>query len=284
VRLILGAVGALAVVILGALQVTAAVALHAQAVAPSLAHGVPEAIVGAVASLEPHVYEPEALRRVLGADALARGDLARAARFAQSLGTGADRSALEGAIAQARGDDNAAIADYLAAGDLVRLEDFIDAIAARGDYARAETLQSTAIATLQATGAQSDTLAEAYYRDARLLQAHAYALGATTPAGVAYEVRSQDAYTRASALAPLEERYLIALGNQDLNLGQLDAARATFGHLRDLDPSSVEALTGLADASIRAHDPAAAAGYLDAAAQLAPDSPDVARMRARLQP
>ncbi len=283
-RLILGVACLLAIVILGALQVMAAVALRAQAVAPSLAHGAPRAIVDAVAALEPRVYEPEALRRVLGADALARGDLARAARFAQSLNAGADRSAMEGAIAQARGDDSAAIADYLAAGDLVRLEDFIDAIAARGDYARAEALQSTAIASLQATGAQSDTLAEAYYRDARLLQAHAYALGATTPPGIAYEVRSQQAYTRASALAPLEERYLIALGNQDLNLGRLDAARATFAHLRDLDPSSVEALTGLADASIRAHDPGTAAGYLDAAAQLAPNSPDVARMRARLQP
>ncbi len=274
----------LAILVLGALQITAAVALRAQAVAFSLAHGAPGIVAGAVDALEPHAYEPEELRRVLGVHALERGDLARAERFAESLHAGPDRSALEGAIAQARGDDAHAIADYLAAGDLVRLEAFIDAIAARGQSARALALQARTIATLQSAGAQNDTLAEAYYRDALLLQAHAYAIGPAAPAGHAFEVRSQAAYARAAALAPLEERYLIALGNQDLNLERLDAARATFEHLRELHPTSVEALTGLADAAIRAHDPAAAAGYLDAAERLAPGSPDVARMRARLSP
>jgi tetratricopeptide (TPR) repeat protein len=281
---ILGIACACVVLVLGALQVTAALALRAQAAPASLVHVAPQFATRAVDSLEPHAYEPEELRRVLAAGALARGDVARASRFAQTLRPGADRSALEGAIAQARGDDAGAIADYLAAGDLARLEDFTAAIAAHGDYTHALRLQAQTIATLQRTGAQNDTIAEAYYRDALLLQANAYARGATTPAGTALEVRSQAAYARAAALAPLEERYLIALGNQDLNLGRLDAARATFTHLRDLDPGSVEGLTGLADAAIRAHDFATAASELDAAARLAPHSPDVAAMRARLHP
>jgi len=283
-RVVFGAVGAFAILVLGALQVTAAVALRAQAAPASLAYHAPSAVIDALDSLDPHIYEPEELRRVLGAAALARGDIARAARFAQSLHAGPDRSALEGAIAQRRGDDSGAIADYLAAGDLVRLEALIDATAARGDDARALQLQAVTIAALEKSGAQNDTIAEAYYRQGLLLQASAYKTGVASPAGHAFEVRSQAAYARASSLAPLEARYLIALGNQDLNVGQLADAVLVFTRLQEHDPTSLEALTGLADWGIRAHDLGSAKRYLDAAERLAPQSPDVARLRARLHP
>jgi hypothetical protein len=250
-RLVLGAACAIVVLVLGALQVTAAVALRAQAVPVSLARSAPAGLVDAIDALEPHAYEPQELRRVLGANALARGDLAHATRFAQSLHVGPDRSALEGAIAQQRGDDAQAVADYLAAGDLVRLEALVDATAARGDDARALQLQAATIAALATSGAQNDTIAEAYYRDGLLLQACAYRAGVASAAGRAFEDRSQDAYAHASALAPLEARYLIALANQDLNIGRLDDARRLFTHLRELDPSSLEARSGLADTAAR---------------------------------
>ena len=250
-RLGLGVVCALAILIFGALQATAAIALRADASRASLAAIAPPALVRAVEALDPHGYEPEALRRVLGARALARGDLSRADRFARSLRTGPDRSALQGAIAQRRGDEDLAIAGFLAAGDLVRLEATIDAIAARGDDTRALHLQSVTLDALQKTDAQNDTIAEAFYHQALLLQAAAYRANVGTPAGHALEVKSLRSYIRAENLAPLEARYLIALANQHLNLGHFTAARTLFAHLRELDPTSVEAATGLADTAAR---------------------------------
>jgi hypothetical protein len=267
---------------LGALQCVSATALRAVAAPASLAHAMPAPIVRAVAALPPSVLEPQELRRVLGCAALARGDLASAASFADSLHAGPDRDVLEAQIADRRGDRRAAIAAYLAAGDATAVQTQIDALAASGRLDAASDLEAGLLARLAARGAQNDTIAEAYYHLGLLEQAHAYRYPAASAERARRQAQSRDAYATAARLAPLEERYALALANQELNVGDLAAARTLFLRVRDLDPASPDPYTGLADAAIRAHDPQSARSALDAAERLAPGSPAIAAMRMRL--
>jgi tetratricopeptide (TPR) repeat protein len=281
-RIALFALGAIAAVILGGLQAIAAIALRANAAPGSLPYFAPSVLTRAVAALEPSALLPQELRRVLAATALANGNAALAERFANTLVRGPDRLDLQARIEEARGERDAAIVDFLAAGDLASIEARVDALVARDDVAAAQNLQSHAIEALRATRAQNDTLAEAFYRDALLQQARAYEmpLGSRARTSLGYE--SAQSYRLATVYAPLELRYAIALGNQYLNIAQYALARKTFEHIAELDPANIEALTGLADEAIRRRDFADARAFLARARTLSPDSSDVARMAARI--
>jgi tetratricopeptide (TPR) repeat protein len=278
-RIVLVAVCAL---VLGMLQVVSAVALRAAASPASLPHAAPAALVRAIDALPPSALEPQALRWVLGSAALARGDLARAASFAQSLHDDAQRDVLLAGIAERRGDRTEAVADYLAAGDVTALQTQIDALATAGHVAAAIDLETALLERLAARRAQNDTIAEAEYHLGLLDQARAYQFPASAAEHARDQFRSRDAYATALRLAPLEERYALALANQDLNVGDLAAARALFSRVHDLDPSSADPYTGLADAAIRAHDPQTARAELDAAERIAPGSAAIASLRSRL--
>jgi tetratricopeptide (TPR) repeat protein len=274
---------ALAILMLGAYQAIASVALHERATRASLWQAESAILLPAVAHIEPSAWQPQALRRVLASAAIERGDLALARRFVDRLAEGSDRDAMLGMLAQARGDDATAVRAFLAAGDLRAIGARVDALAASGHLDAAVALQNDVVVRLEATHAQTDTLAEALYRTGVLAQQRAYD-ERDASARAAQQAMSVGSYARALKLAPLEERYRIALANEYLNTNDLAAARVEFERLHDLDPTSVEAFTGLADAAIRARDVASARRYLAQARALAPDSPAVAHMAEKLAP
>jgi tetratricopeptide (TPR) repeat protein len=233
--------------------------------------------------LAPAVPVPEPLRLVLAREALENGAPALAARDTAALRPSPDRLALLGGLAQARGDYAAAARDYLAAGDLAWLEGEVDRLAASGRIAQALALQKSIVARLAEDRTEPDVLAEAEFDLGRIEQVQAYRTWILFPGHRAHEVAAGQAYARAVALAPFRERYLIALGNQQLNLSELVAATHTFERARDADPTSVEALTGLGDAALRRGDRATAATYLALARARAPGNESVRILGRRLR-
>jgi tetratricopeptide (TPR) repeat protein len=244
---------------------------------------VPQSIATSVDRLDRAVPVPEPLRLVLAREALRQGNLVLAARDTAALRPSPDRLALFGGLAQARGDYAAAVRDYLAAGDLAWLEGEVDRLSASGRVAQALALQKSIVARLTEDRTEPDVLAEADFDLGRIEQAQAYRTWILFPGHRAHEVAAGRAYARAVALAPFRERYLIALGNQQLNLSELVAATRTFERARDADPTSIEALTGLGDAALRRGDRAMAATYLALARARAPDNESVRILERRFR-
>lgn len=243
---------------------------------------VPAAVGARVDRLDPHVPLPPALRLVLARHALARDDLEYAARAAAGLGPSRDRLALEAEIAERRGDRAAAVRAYLAAGDLAGVEAAVARLEAAGHVTGARALQEEVVSRLSGDRTQSDALAQAYYGLGRIEETSAYALRPRSAERRAAETRALDAYDRASRLAPLSVRYLIAVGNQRLNLGDIPAARRTFERARDADPTSAEPLTGLGDVALRTGARAQARALLARARALDPQSEAVRRLATEL--
>lgn len=270
------------VIACGALQAVASVALRDRAVPLAWVRALPEPVVRVVAAIPPAAIPTTELRLVLGRGALARGDANAADAFAASLGPGPDRSVLLGGIARARDDQPRALAEYLEAGDLPELEDQVEALVRAGDSAGALDLQRRVLARLEAMGEQRDTIGEATYRLGMVLQNRAYAYAPGDRRRTEFARAALAAFERATQLVPLNTHYLVALGNQSLNLSLTQTGRSAFARAHDIDPVAVEPLTGLADAALRAHDAPSARAYLTRARALAPDSPAIASIARRL--
>ena len=276
--------GAALVLLLGAMQILGSVAVRGTAQPGAWVRFVPERFARRVDALDTDLPLPPALRLVLARHALDRGDLALAARDVARMAPSRDRFVLAGDLAEARHDTAAAVAAYMAAGDLAGVQTAVDAQTARGNVAGALELERAAIARLRDDRTQADALAEAYFHLGLLQETQAYAYPVGTPERHANELLAVGAYARASALAPLSLRYLIALGNQQLNLNAIAAAQHSFAHARDVDPTSAEPLVGLADAALRGGDLAAARAYYERARALDPASQSVRRLASRLAP
>jgi tetratricopeptide (TPR) repeat protein len=270
--------------LLGVAQVLGSVALRADARPGSWVRLVPASFAARVDALDPALPVPETLRIVLTRRDIERGDVLLAARNVARLRPSRDRLVLQGELAEARREPGVAVAAYLAAGDVARVQTAIDGLAARGDLAGALALERAALARLANDRTQADALAEADFHLGLLLQARAYRAPAGAVSDRADEQRALDAYARATQLAPLSLRYLLALGNQQLNVADIGAAERSFARARDVDPTSAEPLAGLADAALRRGDRAAARAYLERARALAPASPAVLRVQRRLGP
>jgi len=282
VRIAVVALVAATIFALGILQCLGSVAVRASAERGAWVGFVPPSIGRRVDALETALPLPEALRIVLARHALERGDLDLAARDIARVRSSRDRLALEGGLAEARHDPTAAIAAYLAAGDLAGVRDAVEARVRGGNIDGALALQGAVIVRLQGERTQADALAEAYFELGVLQQTQAYGFYVETPQRRASEVLALHAYLRAVALAPLSLRYLIALGNQQLNLGQLPAASRNFARAHEIDPTSAEPLAGLADAALRRGDTATARSYFTRARALAPSSSALLRLARRL--
>ncbi len=269
-----------AVVVLGTVQALSSVALRSSAQTGAWPVGVPGAIVRAVDTLDPALPLPPALRLVFARAALAAHDLPRAAAEAARLGASRDRYALDGGIAQARGATGAAVTWYLAAGDLSGLETRVDQLASEKRFAQALALQHETIARLRNDRIGLDALAQASFWLGRLEERQAWEFAVGTPERHRHEVRSRDAYADAVKLAPLSQQYLLAYGNQQLNLRQFAAAEKTFERARDVDPTSAEPLLGLGDAAARRGDMQSARAFL-ARARAVDATSEAARRLAR---
>ena len=226
-----------------------------------MAHA-PPGLGAAVDGLDPSLPMPPALRLVLARRALDRHDDPRAQALIAGLGQTPDRLALEGRLADARGDRESAVRMFLAAGDLADLEARIDELAKAGALEAALALQRETVARLARDPTQGDALAQADFALGRLEQRQAYRFPLASPERERHQTSAAQAYERAVALAPLQERYLIAYANELVNAGRLDAAAAGFRRAWDVDPTSAEALAGLGDVAHRQGDDAAARAYL----------------------
>ncbi len=270
-------------VVLGAVQAVASIALRDRAQAPAWVLAVPHTLGARVDHVSLRLPLPSTLRLILARRALDRDDLGDARSATADLPRSRDRLALEAAIDERRGDRVGAVRDYLAAGDLAGVTAAVARLQAAGRSADALALQEEVVARLATDLTQADALAEAYYRLGIAHQARAYAFAVGQPIRGIEERRALDAYERASHLAPLEERYLIALGNQRINVGDLAGARRTFDRARDVDPTSAEPWTGLGDVALKRGDRVAAHAMLVRARAIDPHSDAVRRLATELR-
>ncbi len=257
---------------LAAIQALASIALRGDARSGAWPHLVSQDLAARVDRLGPAVTVPSALRLVLARKAFARGDIALAERDGESLPPSRDRLALEGDVADARGDATGAVRAFLDAGDLSGVERHVDELLAVHREPEALALQRAVVARLRDSPGQADALALAYFDLGRVEEAQAYRLLVGSDERRQHEDRAADAYAQAVARAPFEERYLIAYANQQLNIDDLLAAERAFERARDADPTSAEPLAGLGDAAFSRGDIAAARAYLARARALDPES------------
>ncbi|MBV8750093.1 MAG: hypothetical protein JO103_10305 [Candidatus Eremiobacteraeota bacterium] len=263
---------------LAALQAVSSIALRERAQPGAWVGLVPATTARRVDRLDPSLPLPSALRIVLTRKALDAGELSLAAAHLARLPPSHDRAALYGRLAEARGDETTAVAAYLEAGDLDGLERRVAALEEAHRFADALALQQATVERLRADPTQADALAEAYWHLGRVQQAMAYQLWPTSPERRAAQLRSAEAYRQAVQLAPFSARYLIAAGNQELNLGRLTEARRDFARVHDVDPSSVGGYVGLGEVALRSGDMAAAKGWLVQAQRQNATAPEVRRL------
>jgi tetratricopeptide (TPR) repeat protein len=148
----------------------------------------------------------------------------------------------------------------------------------RGSFDAALALQHAAVARLQTDPTQADALARAYFDLGRLEETEAYRSWVGSAARNRHEALAGEAYARAVALAPLEERYAIGYGNQLLNLARLGDAASAFARARDADPTSPEPLVGLGEVAHRRGDDRSARADLERARSLDAGDPAVLRL------
>jgi tetratricopeptide (TPR) repeat protein len=223
----------------------------------------------AAAAIDARVPAVPAAHVALIRQAIDGGDLDLAARRIARLAPSNDRSVLEGRLAERRGDADAAVAAYLRAGDGEDAARLIDALAQSGSTLEAIRLARQALASLPGGGAHASAEADAWWRLGRLEQRAAYDLPIAQRGPL--ERQAARAYERAAALAPLSQKYLLAAGNERLNLGEPAAAKPYFDALLKLDPASLDALVGSADVALRTGDRAGARTILARARAIGDD-------------
>ncbi len=263
-------------------QGLASVALRERAQAPAWVRVLPVAIDARVDGIGPGTRVPGTLRLVLARLALERGDLADARASVAVMRPSRDRSALQAELAARAGDPDGAARAYLAAGDVAGVEEAVKRLQTAGRVADAVALQEAVVARLSSDPTQRDALAEAYYGLGGVRETRAYAIPPRAPERRPAELSALEAYARAATLAPLSVRYLVAVGNQRINTGDLAGARSAFERARDVDPTSAEPWTGLGDLAFREGARARAETMLEHARALAPQSDAVRRLAAEL--
>ncbi|MDB5073716.1 MAG: hypothetical protein JWM87_4827 [Candidatus Eremiobacteraeota bacterium] len=195
-----------------------------------------------------HERAPNLLRPLLGdararaAAAIHNGDLATAEHLIAALPDDPETADLRGRIAEARGDRDAAVTSYVRAGDVVRAQSLIDALAQR-DPARALADQERLVAALHDDQSAGEVTGQAWWRLGELQAAAGYGNSARRQT---YWRAAQASYERALALAPNEETYLLAAGYQSLANGDAPASERFYKHAADVVPNSADAYAGLA--------------------------------------
>ncbi len=195
-------------------------------------------IYGALERIAPAPYVEEMLAR----NALSTNDLAGAEGYAIRLPASASRNELLAQIAERRGDAQLALEYYLVAPDVAAVERYVTGLA-RSDPAGAYALEKNLLNRLQSLTTHPDAVADAYWTLGRLATRHGYL--SPSVRSEAWKQSLVD-YRQAIALAPLSEKYWLALGNQDVLMEDWQGARAAFASALDVNPKSVDAATGLA--------------------------------------
>jgi tetratricopeptide (TPR) repeat protein len=250
-------VAVIAAAVLGAIQLASSAAYGDLAARPSLPAVLHDRLPGL---LRPLLGGP----RARAAAALHDGDPEAAQRLLAGVPDDAVTADLRGRIAEAHGDRDAAIGAYVRAGDVVRAQRLIDALAAH-DPTRALSDQQRLIATLRGDPGAGEVTGEAWWRLGQLQAAAGYREPRRRRALWADAERS---YERALALAPNEETYLLAAAYQSLANGDAAAAQRFYARAAEVVPNSADAFAGLAWTAAAARDCARARTELDHARAL----------------
>ncbi len=269
---------------LAALQCFASVALRDRARPGSWPALVPDVAVARFDDVARALPLPLPLRVAFARAVLDLGDLRRADADARRLPDSAERAALYAALARARGDLAGAARDDLRAGDPLAIAADANALlaASPNGAAPALALERAAVASLGTDPAANAQRARAEYDLGVMEQAVAVRSGVASPGKRGHALASLAAYQRASDAAPQAGGYLVALGNQALNVGDDARAERAFERALDLDPQRPEPHTGLGDVALRRGDVARARGELAIAQHLDPAAPAVRRLAREL--
>lgn len=262
---------ALAACVCLALQAVTSLALAPWTVPPAWMRFAPPAWREAAAhAIDGGFPASSGARIALVRSAIREGDFTTAERRIAALPPSADRSILSGKLLEARGDPAAAGAAYVSGGDSVDVAKIVDALEAQGRVGAAVALQLEALAHVPPGSDNASARADAWWRLGRLYQAAAYDL--PIPSRGPLERKAAAAYERAASIAPLSAKFLLAAGNEHLNLDEPAAARVYFDRLIAQDPANRDAYLGLADAAILTGDLAAARANLEKARALGDDA------------
>jgi tetratricopeptide (TPR) repeat protein len=214
------------------------VQLGSEAIFGRAPRSVGTAIYGALERIAPAPYVEQMLAR----SALASGDLDGAQSHAVRMPANPARNELLAQIADTRGQSQLALEYYLVAPDVSAVDRYVKMMGIK-DPVGAYALESDLLARLEALTTHPDAVAEAYWTLGRL----------ATRRGFLDESVRADAwktslvnYKQAAALAPLSEKYWLALGNQYVLLADWPSARDAFARAIGINPNSVDAATGLA--------------------------------------
>ncbi|MGD0053764.1 MAG: hypothetical protein ABSD03_18305 [Vulcanimicrobiaceae bacterium] len=182
------------------------------------------------------------VRVALARGALVREEPARAVALLAPLGSTADVVDLRGRAALLLHDPVTAMRDFIAAGDFIAGEGAIDALGDR-DPRAALALVGDFETKLIASGRAPEITAEVEWREGGIAADAALRYPAQA---AAYDRASVDAFARALARAPNDEKYLLNYAMAALRNGDAEVAKRTYQRAAEVVPDSVDAFVGVA--------------------------------------
>ena len=182
------------------------------------------------------------VRVALARGAIVRGEAARATALLAPLADSSDVVDLRGRAALLANDPATALRDFAAAGDFIAAQAAIDVLG-KQDPRAALAIVRDFEGRLAARGPAPEIAAEVDWREGGI----AAAAGLRYPAEAAtYDRIAIDAFARALALAPNDEKYLLNYAFVALLIGDAEGARRTYERAAQVVPDSVDAFTGVA--------------------------------------
>lgn len=198
------------------------------------------------------------VRRELARGAIVRGEGSRATALLAPLADSPEVADLRGRAAMLENDPATALHDFAAAGDFIAAQTAIDALGTR-DPRAALALVRDFESRLAAAGSAPEIAAEVEWREGQI----AAAAAARYPDQAApYERAAVDAFARALARAPNDEKYLLNYAFAALRIGDAEGARRTYARAAQVVPDSVDAFVGVAVTAADLGDCAAARSAL----------------------
>jgi tetratricopeptide (TPR) repeat protein len=183
-----------------------------------------------------------AVRIELARGAIVRDEPARATAFLAPLANTPGVIDLRGRAALLANEPAAALHDFAAAGDFIAAQAAIDALGARDPRAALAIVRDFE-QRLAAGGSAPEIAAEVEWREGGIAAAAAarYPAEAST-----YDHAAVDAFARALARAPNDEKYLLNYAFAALRIGDAEGARRTYERAAQVVPDSVDAFVGVA--------------------------------------
>jgi tetratricopeptide (TPR) repeat protein len=205
------------------------------------------------------------VRRELARGAIVRGEGPRATALLAPLSDSPEVVDLRGRAAMLENDPAAALHDFAAAGDFIAAQGAIDALGTH-DPRAALALVRDFESRLAAAGSAPEIAAEVEWREGQI----AAAAAVRYPAQAApYQRAAVDAFARALARAPNDEKYLLNYAFAALRIGDAEGARRTYERAAQVVPDSVDAFVGVAVTAADLGDCAASRAALARARQFA---------------